>query len=137
MNMKAIAHICISSKDLDKTLAFYSGALGMKKVFDFRKKGETAGFYLEVSKGNYLEFFKDPTNYDNSSPLRHLCLETKDIKKLRPHLLAKGIECTEIKMGGDGTWQFWVKDPDGTSIEFHEYTAKSCQKTGKPVEINW
>jgi catechol 2,3-dioxygenase-like lactoylglutathione lyase family enzyme len=137
MNIKALAHICISSKDLDKTRVFYCDGLGLKKVFDFKKKGETSGFYLEVSKGNYLEFFKDATDYADNSSLRHICLETPNIKALRTHLTAKGISCTESKLGGDGSWQFWIKDPNGVNIEFHEYTAKSSQKTGKPVEINW
>ena len=137
MKLNALAHVCISTKDLDKTREFYCNLLGMDKVFEFKKAGATAGFYLRIAGDNFLEFFKDPTDYKNDSPLRHLCFETSDLKGLRKDLAGKGLACTEPVLGGDGSWQFWIKDPNGIAIEFHEYTAESSQKTGKTVEITW
>ena len=137
MNVTAIAHVCISCKDLEKTREFYCDVLGLKKVFDFVKHKENAGFYLKISDRNFLEFFEDPNDYADNSPLRHLCFETKDIKLLRAHVIEKGVEVTDIVKGGDQSFQFWVKDPNGINIEFHEYTDESSQMTGNTVEINW
>ena len=137
MNLTAIAHVCISCKDLEKTQEFYCDVLGLENVFDFVKGEKKAGFYLKISDRTFLEFFQDSNDYADNSPLRHLCLETKDIKLLRAHVIEKGIEATDISKGADQSFQFWVKDPNGVNIEFHEYTDESSQITGKPVEINW
>ena len=48
-----------------------------------------------------------------------------------PHLIEKGYEVTEKKLGADESWQTWVTDPSGVRIEFHEYTEKSTQITGE------
>ena len=44
--IKTLAHICILSKDLNRSLDFYCGALGLKRHFDFFKDGDLFGFYL-------------------------------------------------------------------------------------------
>ena len=137
MNITAFAHVCISSKDLEKTREFYCDVLGFEKSFNFIKDGEKAGFYLKVSNRSFLEFFKDLKDYNDNSHLRHLCFETKDIKIFREHVINKGVEASEITKGGDQSYQFWVKDPDGVNIEFHEYTPESSQLTGNEVEIDW
>jgi hypothetical protein len=41
------------------------------------------------------------------------------------------------KMGCDQTWQFWCQDPDGTDVEFHQYTAQSSQFTRQPCIVDW
>jgi hypothetical protein len=43
---------------------------------------------------------------------------------------ALGYDVTDKTMGADRSWQAWTKDPGGVRIEFHQYTARSCQKTG-------
>ena len=48
---------------------------------------------------------------------------------LEMHPDRKG-ENTEKKLGEDQSRQAWVTDPAGVRIEFHQYTAKSCQSTG-------
>jgi Lactoylglutathione lyase and related lyases len=137
MSIKALAHVCICTKDLKATEEFYCKILGFEKVFEFKKNGQTTGFYLKISDSNFLEFFLDPRNYSNDSPLRHLCFETDDIKALREDLISKGINCTETILGGDASWQFWIKDPNGIDIEFHQYTENSSQKTKQPVLMTW
>jgi catechol 2,3-dioxygenase-like lactoylglutathione lyase family enzyme len=137
MNLKAFAHICALAQDLKKTEQFYCDGLGMEKVFEFEKNGKPSGFYLKIAGRNFIEFFLDDRPKGNDSPLRHLCFETEDIKALRQDLTAKGIPCGEISLGGDASWQFWIKDPNGIDIEFHEYTKDSSQFTGKPVLMTW
>jgi catechol 2,3-dioxygenase-like lactoylglutathione lyase family enzyme len=137
MAVKALAHICIHTKDLDKTRNFYCDVLGFKKIFNFTKNGEVVGFYLKISKNNFLEFFKDGTSYSNQSSLKHFCLETDNITGMRNILMKNNIDSTEITLGCDNTYQFWFKDPGGIDVEFHQYTGKSSQRACKDVEINW
>ena len=56
--IKALAHICIFSNDLNRSLDFYCGALGLKRHFDFFKDGELFGFYLQAGPGQFIEIFK-------------------------------------------------------------------------------
>lgn len=134
----SLAHLCIYTKDLEATRKFYCDGLGMKKVFDFTHNGALYGFYLEMSKGNYIEvFLSDDLESESNGPMRHLCLETENITGAKETISKAGIETTEIKKGCDNTFQFWFKDPNGIDIELHQYTSESSQLTGKNCEVDW
>jgi catechol 2,3-dioxygenase-like lactoylglutathione lyase family enzyme len=137
--IKTLAHVCILSKDLNRTLDFYCGTLGLRKKFDFIRNDELFGFYLEIDSGHFIEVFQAGDGADQAADKRitHICLETDDITALRETLLAKGLAPTEKKLGCDESWQIWCKDPDGIDIEFHEYTAQSSQQTGAKCVVNW
>ena len=136
--IKTLAHICIFSKDLNRSLDFYCGALGLRRQFDFFKDGELFGFYLQISPGHFIEIFKaDPAADFRSQRIQHFCLEVEDIDLLRDTLIKRGVEVTPKKKGCDQTWQCWCKDPDGTDLEFHQYTAQSSQTTGKNCIVDW
>lgn len=140
MPVTRIAHACIRTADLDATEAFWCQALGAQKQFDFMKAGARIGFYLNLGGGCYMEFFRrgpQEAAPDGPGAYVHLCLETDDIQQLRRDVLAFGAEATEPKLGCDGSWQFWTQDPNGARLEFHQYTADSAQRTGRPVEVNW
>ena len=60
-----------------------------------------------------------------------MCYEVGDIDEVSRRLKADGHEVTDKKLGSDQSWQIWTTDPGGVKIEFHEYTAKSSQVTGR------
>ena len=65
----------------------------------------------------------------------HYSLEVEDIKAYRQEIIARGGAQhldTEISMGMDNTWQFWMHDPDGNKFEVMEYTPQSYQVVGRP-----
>ncbi len=124
------------SSDLAATEAFYCEQLGLKKIFDFIKEGELYGFYLELGNGTFLEVFAEPAE-DHPSRIRHLCFEVEDIDRAIQRLDEKGVTHTKKSLGGDQTWQIWIKDPDGIDIEFHQYTATSSQLTGTECPVDW
>ncbi len=128
--IKGIAHICLAAKDLAAVERFYCGGLGMKKAFDFIHSDQVIGFYLEVCPGAYIEVFQqDAIDTQAKSPIMHLCLEVDDIMQVGQRLVENGHEATEKKLGADHSWQMWTTDPSGVRIEFHQYTAQSCQNT--------
>jgi lactoylglutathione lyase/glyoxylase I family protein len=138
--IKTLAHVCLLSRDLEKTLDFYCGTLGLRRKFDFLRNDKLIGFYLEVGPQNFIEVFadkSDPIANPQGARIMHFCLEVEDIDALRERLIAKGIEVTEKKKGCDESWQIWCKDPDGTSIEFHMYTPESSQITGANCIVTW
>jgi catechol 2,3-dioxygenase-like lactoylglutathione lyase family enzyme len=138
MSIKSLAHVCIKSANLDATTAFYCGELGMKRLFDFTRQGKVIGFYMKADNTSFIEVFEaGEVTPIEQQVLNHLCLETDDIVALQKTLAARGLQPGEVKMGADNSYQFWMKDPNGMSIEFHQYTDKSSQFTGEPVEVNW
>jgi len=136
--IKALAHACLFSKDLDRSLEFYCGALGLRRHFDFIKDGGLFGFYLQITPDQFIEIFKTvSTEATGRQRIHHLCLEVEDIDALRDALVKWGVEVTPKKKGCDQTWQCWCKDPDGTDVEFQQYTAQSSQFTRAQCLVNW
>ena len=127
-----IAHVCISSLDLEATRRFYCEGLGFRKVFDFKREGNLVGYYLGVTETTYVEVFRaDEIDTRAKSAVKHFCLEVDSIDDISSHLTRTGYEVTEKKLGADESWQAWVTDPSGVRIEFHEYTERSTQITGQ------
>jgi catechol 2,3-dioxygenase-like lactoylglutathione lyase family enzyme len=136
--IKTLAHICIFSRDLNRSRDFYCDALGLKRHFDFFKDGVLFGFYLQVAPGQFIEIFKaDPAAEIRSQRIHHVCLEVDDIDALRDALMKRGVMVTPKKLGCDQTWQCWCKDPDGTEVEFQQYTPKSSQLTRINCIVDW
>ncbi len=134
---KKLAHICINVSNLDSSLDFYK-SLGFKVNFLFTRNGKNFGAYLEISSGSFIEIFENPeqTKKENCG-LAHFCLEADDIDLVITKLAEFKISHTEKKLGCDGTYQIWLKDPDGYPFEIHQYTKDSSQFTMKNVEADW
>ena len=136
--IKGIAHVCIGCTDLTAVRRLYCDTLGFTPRFEFKRKGNVFGFYLEVSPGMYLEFFQSDSVPPAGSPIRHFCLETDDLDGVIGKLRAAGYTVTDRKLGADQAWQAWLKDaPDGVAIEFHQYTPNCSQRTGRTCEVDW
>lgn len=135
--IKGIAHVCLSAKDLAAAEHFYCQVLGLKKRFDFVRKGEVVGFYLSAGGRTYIEVFGSDSIPPQAGAIRHLCLETDDIDGVIAQIKSRDWAIGEKKLGNDHSWQVWIKAPDGVDIEFHQYTPESCQTTGQTCELNW
>jgi lactoylglutathione lyase/glyoxylase I family protein len=135
--IKALAHVCLYSRDLDKTEAFYRDALNLPVQFRFIRNGALHGFYLRAAESQFIEVFHRADASSGVAQIGHLCLEVDDIQALRKHFDEIDLKHTEPKLGADNSWQMWITDPDGTSIELHQYTAKSTQFTGEDCIVTW
>lgn len=134
--IKGLAHVCLSATDLAAAERFYCGGLGLAKVFDFIRNDRVVGFYLEVSKGNYIEVFqRDGIDAGAASPIMHFCIEVDDMEETGRRLAQHGYQTTPKTMGADQSWQMWVTDPSGVRIEFHQYTEHSSQLTRHPCVL--
>jgi catechol 2,3-dioxygenase-like lactoylglutathione lyase family enzyme len=139
--IKSLAHVCLISRNLDRTQDFYCEVLGMRKKFDFYKGEELIGFYLEVAPNQFLEVFRGGEGAEAEAQakngIRHFCLEVGDIEAVRQKLISSKIGVTEKTLGSDASWQIWCKDPDGIDVEFHQYTPESSQCTGTRCNVSW
>ena len=124
-----LAHVCFVVSDLNRALEFYGDKLGLKVAFEFRHAtGERYGVYLKAGPRSFIEMFQGTlAPRAEKQSYGHLCLEVDDVANTVIELRAKGIECTDTKLGMDQSWQAWIADPDGNRIELHGYTPKSWQ----------
>ncbi len=94
--------------------------------------------YLEAGPNEYIVLLhtmgqekQEERDLSDACGYMHLCLEVEDIQAAYDAVIANGIiPDTEISMGADFTWQFWMTDPDGNRLEMHQYTEKSMQLKG-------
>ena len=137
MVVKALAHACILSHDLEKTQHFYCEALGFQHRFDFMREGVRVGFYLEITPGQYIEVFLtgEANQANGHQRLHHICFEVDDVDSVIAQLERHGVPTRGLKMGADQSWQFWCSDPDGTDLEFQQYTDQRTQRTGETVHL--
>lgn len=133
--IKRLAHVCIHTKDLDKTLRFYTDVLGLEKAFDFERKGAHFGYYIKLDDRSFIEVFEgEPGEVGN---INHLAIEVEDMDGLIARLKGHGVEVGQKKLGADHSWQVWITDPNGVRIEFHEYTPESMQLIGGTCVVDW
>jgi len=140
MKVTGIAHVCLSSADLERTEKFYCGTLGFKLKYSFMRGDKLIGLMIEVVPEQFIEVFLRDGAPKNIEPLiAHLCLETEDIMATAKFLHDRGVETRtrEPSKCADGSWQLWCEDPDGTPIEFHQFTQASREFTGKTVSVSW
>ena len=131
--VKKIAHMALEISNLQKSLDFYIGALGLEYKFDGKdENGVIKMVYLKLCEGVFIEMFPSGIHkLDRRHYLigfHHLCFEVEDINKAAAEMEAKGYTLKHpVTLGSDGSWQFWVDDPDGNPIEFMQYTENSLQ----------
>jgi catechol 2,3-dioxygenase-like lactoylglutathione lyase family enzyme len=129
MRIGAADHINIRVKDVEATMAFYQGVLGLEpdRLEDFRAEKRPL-FAFRVNETFILHVFPDPT-YDRKpgGGYDHLALAVEGVSPagLIAHLEEKGV-AIERQMEqlwgarGDG-WACYVRDPDGYRVELKIY----------------
>lgn len=102
------------------------------------RKDEVSIVYIRVAPGEFLELYPgDPMMERIQAGQRnvgylHLSLEVDDVAAWRAYLLEKGVNITsEISLGCDNAYQFWMTDPDGNEIEMMQYLPNAYQLIGK------
>jgi lactoylglutathione lyase len=113
-----LGHAAFAAHDVEKTLEFYDD-------------GSLMLVYLHVSGDSFIEVFPGgpPPDPDRAQSFMHICLLADDIHTVCEHLRTEGVTLDrEPKVGLDGNWQAWVKDPDGNEIELMQLSEDSPQR---------
>ena len=91
--------------------------------------------YIEVAPHQYIEFFytdgqekREERSLGKYYGYQHICLEVSDIQAAWDAVIFNGIVPeTQIILGTDGAYQFWLRDPDGNRIELMSYSDRALQ----------
>ena len=83
LTVSSIAHVAIRVKDVERTLDFYSGKLGMREMMRLDRDGRLWLLYLRITDTQFLEVFpegvgeraaeRDAVGFDD------MCLEVTNI----------------------------------------------------------
>ena len=131
--LKAIGHVAIKVKDVDKSLDFYVNRLGFPEMFRLNRDGRLWIVYIRLTDSQFLEVFPEAENDRapgwNANGLNHVCLEVEDIDATLVDLARRGIPLIREKsLGADGNYQAWLEDPDGNRIELMQLSPGSMQR---------
>ena len=128
-----LAHIALGVSDMEKSLDFYCGLLGLTKAFELHDDNDQPWIiYLKISDGQFIELFynaKGPVDpYWGKAGYQHFCFGVDDIWAFTERLHSRGLYLDKNPtMGKDTNYQIWVKDPDGVDIEIMQLEPTSPQ----------
>lgn len=129
-----LLHTMLRVGDLDRSLHFYIGTLGMRLLRrqEFPQGRFTLAFigYDEEAAGTVLELTHnwDTTGYEPGSGYGHLAIQVADVYAACDALAAAGVNITRpagpmkhaAADGGEADVIAFVEDPDGYKIELIE-----------------
>lgn len=128
-----VAHMAIFVKDVEKARGFYTGVLGLHEPVTLNNPdGSLSMTFFKLNERQYVAVF--PERAPETDRLNHIAIETSDVEALRQYLAAKGVAVPEaIRVGRLKTRTLNVRDPDGHTVGFVEYTPDSllAQQNGR------
>lgn len=137
---------------MDRALRFYHGLLGMDVVFDQTLTGESFDHALGGGDGNrgravggliggvMIELLSLGTG---SQPVKrpfvgnkNISLSVTDLDDAYRHVQAAGCQPDQAPFEIAGVRMFFVKDPDGTTVEFIEFpgAARTSEELHRGVQ---
>ena len=116
MRTSGVYHIQISVSDLDRSLAFYTGLMGMKEVF---RADETV--FLRTQGAHdllALQPVASPVN-PKAGGMDHFgfYVSSEDLDTAIAEVRAAGVEVIETGSFAPGVPFAYIKDPDGYTVE--------------------
>jgi catechol 2,3-dioxygenase-like lactoylglutathione lyase family enzyme len=135
----SFCHLVIGVTDMDRALAFYRDALGMDVVFDTlisgepfdavlhakgKREGRVVGGLLGGLMVELLSLGATPTADQPARRARtgihNVSLSVRDLDDTHRRLRSAGYPPDQDPFEIGGVRMFFVKDPDGTPVEFIE-----------------
>jgi lactoylglutathione lyase len=111
-----LSHTMVRVRDLQTSVEFYSGFLGLREVRRSEINDATLVFLADAEKGYYIEltYNHDGRDYDAGNQFGHLAFTADDLEAVVSDVEARGwwFRCSTPP----GRYIF-VKDPDGYDIE--------------------
>jgi lactoylglutathione lyase len=117
-----VIHTAIEVSDLDATVEFYEGVLGLDHHWDFTHDG-VVNYYVSAEDGAEIQFKHDPDSDEPVDPagIDHLALSVDDVDATFDRVVTESdcsvvLEPTDIEAAGRRAG--FVTDPDGYVVEF-------------------
>lgn len=141
---RGVSHLALVTDDMDATVRFYAGVLGMPLVMTLMA-GPMRHYFFEMAPGNTVAFFEIAgvetfakgagTPVDFPFQLDHLSFNVPDedaLRLLQQRLKAAGSEVTEI-VDHDQMKSVYFTDNNGIALEASHWVLDG---TGRPMDVN-
>jgi catechol 2,3-dioxygenase-like lactoylglutathione lyase family enzyme len=122
MRVHALDHLVINSADVERSLAWYTGALGLRgeRVDDWRA-GRVPFPSVRIDDHTIIDLMALPRSGRN---IDHLCLvvDRVDVDAVPADDRFDVVEGPVERWGARGIgWSVYVLDPDGNQVELRSY----------------
>jgi catechol 2,3-dioxygenase-like lactoylglutathione lyase family enzyme len=152
----SFCHLVVGVTDMDRALAFYRDVLGMEVVFETLISGEPFDAVLHAKRqqegrvvggllgGLMVELLSLGANPPADKPTRrgitgihNVSLSVTDLDDTHRRIIAAGYQPDQTPFEIGGVRMFFVKDPDGTPVEFIELPngARSTYEMHRGVQL--
>ncbi len=116
-----IDHVAIYTNDMEATLQFYCGVLGMRLARTGRTGQGTRHYNVEIGRGNAFAIFENTKMPKEGDPqlLSHLALPVAtaaEFEEAYQRLKNAGVEVTDITKRDYGK-TFYFHDPNGIELQ--------------------
>mgnify|MGYP000023131282 CR=1 FL=1 len=133
-----LAHGGISTRDMEKSIDFYTRLLGGRVIMEIEEpKGTPWIVAVQFPDGSCVElFYPRPEQFPLGTALgrNHLAFRVEDIQALHRLLLDEGVPVTVApRVARDGNLQMWCTDPNNYPVEFLQYVPDCPQLKSGPV----
>ena len=122
MRVTGFDHVVVLCSDVEASLAFYSGVLGMESIdADEWRNGQAFFPSVRISESTIIDLLEGQADGRN---VDHFCLllEPTDLHELARHPDLNVVEGPVERGGARGQgWSLYVTDPDGHLIELKQY----------------
>jgi catechol 2,3-dioxygenase-like lactoylglutathione lyase family enzyme len=109
-------HFTVIAEDLDRTLAFYVGLLGLEK--GPRPDLGFAGAWLYAEGRPVLHLYGDrPVPPGRAGVIDHMAFSARGLKEVKARFDAQDVPYDLRRQKGAGTWQLFCLDPNGAKVE--------------------
>ena len=139
--IKGLAHICVYTKDIAKSLAFYTDTLGFKLI---HQTNLDSGFkFVMVRQGTCIIEILEPKDANKTPPrtdgvIAHIALEVTDINATFENLKAKGVKFNTAVMEDPnifgGVKIAFFRGPSGETFELFQYLRPVPGLTDTPAK---
>lgn len=125
MHVHELDHIVLRVGDVERSLAWYTGLLGLEgiRVAEWRA-GDVSFPSVRVTDGCIIDLFGADQLADGSANLDHFCLvvDRADVDATTDDARFTVVDGPGPRFGarGDG-WSVYVADPDGNTVELRSY----------------
>jgi catechol 2,3-dioxygenase-like lactoylglutathione lyase family enzyme len=112
----AMNHFTVIAEDIDKTLDFYCGVLGLEQ--GHRPDLGFPGAWLYAGGQAVLHVYSDrPMPASRAGVIDHMAFSARGLKDVKARFDARGIKYDLRQQRGAGTWQLFCFDPNGAKVE--------------------
>ncbi len=113
-----IKHITINSARLEESIRFYEETAGLSIQRDLRGKGPSNIVFMGDSAGETcVELISNPDEPYSGEGIS-IGFEVDDVAAYHKELMSRGMELTPVISPVPGTSFFFVKDPNGVTVQF-------------------